>query len=56
MIRGQKIEEALIEEAAKVAAEETRPRSRADYRRQMTSVLVKRAVNDAWQKVKQTIA
>jgi len=55
VIRGQKIEDKLIEEAAKVASEETTPRSRADYRRQITSVLVKRAVNDAWQKVKQTI-
>lgn len=55
VIRGQKIEDKVIEEAAKVCAEETSPRSRADYRRQMTGVLVKRTVNDVWQKVKQTI-
>jgi len=52
VIRGKKLESKLIEQAAQVAAEETRPRSRADYRRQMTSVLVKRAINEVWQKIK----
>lgn len=52
VLRGNKIEEKLVEQAAQVAAEETMPRSRADYRRRMTSVLVKRAVNEAWQNVK----
>jgi len=51
MLRGKKIESKIIEQASQVAAEETRPRSRADYRRQMTSVLVKRAVNEVWQKI-----
>jgi CO/xanthine dehydrogenase FAD-binding subunit len=52
VIRGKKLESKLIEQAAQVAAEETRPRSRADYRRQMTSVLVKRTINEVWQKIK----
>jgi len=52
MLRGKKLESKIIEQVAQVAAEETRPRSRADYRRQMTSVLVKRAVNEVWQKIK----
>ena len=54
MLRGQEIENKTIELAARVAAEETSPRSRAQYRREMTSVLVKRAIADAWQKVKQS--
>ncbi len=53
VLHGQKIESKTIELAARVAAEETSPRSRAQYRRQMTSVLVKRAIVDVWQKVKQ---
>jgi len=52
VLRGKKLESRIIEQAAKVAADETRPRSRADYRRQMTSVLVKRAVNEVWQRIK----
>jgi len=51
MLRGRKLENKLIEQAAQVAAEETTPRSRADYRKQMTSVLVRRAVNEVWQKI-----
>ena len=52
VLRGKKNESKIIEQASQVAAEETRPRSRADYRRQMTSVLVERAVNEVWQKIK----
>jgi carbon-monoxide dehydrogenase medium subunit len=52
MLRGEKLESKIIEQAAQAAAEETRPRSRADYRRQLTSVLVKRAVNEVWQRIK----
>jgi len=55
-LHGQKIESKVIELAARVAAEETSPRSRAQYRRQMTSVLVKRAIVDVWQKIKQSAA
>jgi len=56
MLRGQKIESKAIELAARVAAEETSPRSRAQYRRQMTSVLVTRAIAHVWQKIKQSTA
>ena len=52
MLRGKKIEDKLIEQAAQVAAEEARPRSRADYRRRMTRVLVQRAISETWQKIK----
>ena len=56
MLRGQKIESKAIELAARVAAEETSPHSRAQYRRQMTSVLVTRAIAHVWQKIKQSTA
>jgi CO/xanthine dehydrogenase FAD-binding subunit len=54
MLQGQKIESKTIELASRVAAEETSPRSRAQYRRQMTSFLVKRAIIDVCQKIKQS--
>ncbi len=44
IIRGKAIEERLIEKAAQVASEEARPRSRADYRREMVKVLTKQAI------------
>ena len=52
VLRGKKLENRIIEQVAQVAAEETSPRSRADYRRQMTGVLVKRAINEVWQNVR----
>jgi len=54
VLRGQKIQNSTIEEVAMIAADETSPRSRAQYRKQMTSILVKRAIVDVWQKVKQS--
>jgi carbon-monoxide dehydrogenase medium subunit len=53
-LQGQKIESKTIELAARVAAEEISPRSRAQYRRQMTSVVVQQAIIDTWQKIKQS--
>ncbi len=52
VLRGKKIEDKLVEQAAKVAIGETSPRSRAEYRRRVTGVLVKRAIDEVWQKVK----
>jgi carbon-monoxide dehydrogenase medium subunit len=51
VLLGHKIDDKLAEQAAQLAAEETRPRSRADHRRKMTKVLVGRAIHDAWQKI-----
>ena len=51
LLRGSKIEDKLVEQVAQVAADETTPRSRADYRRKMTGILVKRAINETWRKV-----
>jgi len=53
LLRGKKIEGNLIEKAAQTAAEETMPRSRADYRRRMSGILVNRAINEVWQKIRQ---
>ncbi len=53
VLRGKKIEGELVEKAAQVAADETRPRSRADYRRKMTGILVRRTINEVWQKINQ---
>jgi len=52
VLRGKKLDNGLIEQAAQVAAEEAKPRSRADYRRRMTRVLVTETINETWQKIK----
>ena len=53
VLRGHKLETRLIEAAAQTAAEEARPRSRADQRRRMVGILLKRAVNEIQQKIAQ---
>ena len=50
--RGKKVDDRLIEQAAQVAAGETRPRSRADYRRRMSRLLVSEAITAAWQRIR----
>ena len=52
LVRGKKIRNQLLQQVAQTAAGETRSRSRADYRRNMTRVLVKRALDELWQRVK----
>lgn len=56
IIKGKLIHERTIEEAAAAAAEETRPitdlRSTVEYRKEMSLVLVKRAINKALERVK----
>jgi CO/xanthine dehydrogenase FAD-binding subunit len=54
VLRGRRMESETITLAAGAAAEAARPRSRAEYRRQMTRVLVERALADAWQQAKQS--
>ncbi len=46
LLRGRSIGHDLIERVGQVAAEEISPRSRCEYRRLMTVVLVKRALNE----------
>jgi len=52
LIRGKKVEHKLLEQVAQAAADETRPRSRADYRRKMTKVLVKQTMDEVWKRIK----
>jgi CO/xanthine dehydrogenase FAD-binding subunit len=46
-LKGKQVNDSLFEEAAKIAAGESRPRTRADYRWEMTKVLVAQALKDA---------
>ena len=46
-LRGKQGEDRLLGEAASIAAGETRPRTRADYRREMTKLLVEQALKEA---------
>jgi carbon-monoxide dehydrogenase medium subunit len=52
LLRGKKLDSALIERAARAAMDESRPisnvRASADYRREMVGVLTRRALQRAW--------
>ena len=52
VLRGKRIDDRLIKQAAQVAAGETRPRSRADYRRRMSRHLVSEAIAETWQMIR----
>jgi carbon-monoxide dehydrogenase medium subunit len=47
ILTGERLEEKTVREAAQVASEETQPRSRAWYRKEMSRVLVERAIVQA---------
>jgi len=53
-IRGKKMNEELVEGAAQACVEEAKPiddvRGTAEYRRDMTAVLVKRSMREAWRR------
>ncbi len=52
-LKGKKMEEGLLEEAAKLAVEETRPpTAKVEYRKEVTGVLVKRALANAMGRIK----
>ncbi len=46
-LRGKELTDRLFSEAAGIAAGETRPRARPDYRREITKVLVEDALKEA---------
>jgi len=54
MLQGKEVSDGLIEEVARMVADETKPRSRPDYRRSMSAVLAERTINDAIARAKST--
>ena len=52
VLRDKKVDNKLIDEAAQVAAEEIKPRSRPDYRLRMTRGLVAEAITETWGKLR----
>ncbi len=52
ILKGKRLGDKIIREAAQVASDETQPRSRAWYRREMTNVLVQRAIHQAMEKIR----
>ena len=52
VLKGKRIEDIVCRQAAEVAANEASPRSRAEYRREMVKVFVKRALDKALKKIK----
>jgi carbon-monoxide dehydrogenase medium subunit len=53
LLEGRTVETALLDEAARLAADEIAPitdiRASASYRRRLTSTLVRRAIAAAWE-------
>lgn len=55
ILRGKKIDDKAIEMTAQVAAEEVTPRSRAEYRRRMTSLLTRSTIHEVWHAIRETL-
>jgi carbon-monoxide dehydrogenase medium subunit len=53
IIKGKKIENGIVEKAAQAAAEEARPRSSPEYKRQMVRVLTMQAIMQSLEQAKQ---
>jgi CO/xanthine dehydrogenase FAD-binding subunit len=58
ILKGKIVEDALIEKAAGIAADESRPRDSirgsADYRRSMVRILARDAIKEAFQRAQST--
>jgi carbon-monoxide dehydrogenase medium subunit len=52
ILKGKRLEEKIFREVAQVASDETQPRSRPWYRREMSRVLVERAILQAVEKIR----
>jgi len=50
-LKGKRIEDIICEQAAEIAANESSPRSRAEYRREMVKVFIKRALDKSLKKI-----
>ncbi len=53
VIKGKKIENGIVEEAAQTAFDEAKPRSSPEYKREMVRVLTKQAIMQSLEKAKQ---
>ena len=53
VIKGKKIENGIVEEAAQAAFDEAKPRSSPEYKREMVRVLTKQAIMQSLEKAKQ---
>ncbi len=51
-LKGKRIEDSIIKQAAEIAASESLPRSRAEYRKEMVKVFIKQALEKAVKKIK----
>ena len=51
ILRGKRMEEGRVREAAQAASDETQPRSRAWYRKEMSKVLVERSIIQAMERI-----
>lgn len=51
-LKGKRAEDVIFRQAAEIAANEVSPRSRAEYRREMVKVFVRRALGKALDKIK----
>lgn len=52
VLREKKFKRELLEEVVQAVGDEAAPRSRENYRRKMAKVLVKRAIEEVWQRIK----
>jgi carbon-monoxide dehydrogenase medium subunit len=52
MLKGKKLGDKIVREAAQVASDEIQPRSRPWYRREMAKVLLERAIFQAMEKIR----
>jgi len=52
-LKGKRINDSIIKQAAEIASNETSPRSRAEYRKEMVKVYVKRALTQAVKRIEQ---
>ena len=50
-LKGKRINDSIIKQAAEIASNETSPRSRAEYRKEMVKVFVRRALDGALKKI-----
>jgi CO/xanthine dehydrogenase FAD-binding subunit len=51
-LQGKELNPDLFRKTGEIASQEVSPRSRADYRRRIVSVLTEKALDKAWRRIK----